>query len=48
MDCIQAILERRSCRNFLNKKVEEEKITKILECGFYAPSPVNKQPWSLL
>ena len=48
MDCIQAILERRSCRNFLNKKVEEEKITKILECGFYAPSPVNKQPWEFI
>lgn len=48
MDCIKAILERRSCRNFQNKKVEEDKITNILECGIHAPSPANKQPWEFI
>lgn len=48
MDCIDAILNRRSCRSFLDKKVEEDKIQKILECAIYAPSPANKQPWEFL
>lgn len=45
MDCIDAIMTRRSCRSFSDKNVEEDKILKILECATYAPSPANKQPW---
>lgn len=48
MDCIEAILGRRSCRSFTNQRVEEEKITTILQCGIYAPSPANKQPWEFI
>ncbi|MFT9496831.1 nitroreductase family protein [Anaerosolibacter sp.] len=48
MDCIEAILGRRSCRSFKNQKVEQEKIITILECGLYAPSPANKQPWEFI
>lgn len=48
MDCIEAILNRRSCRSFLDKPVEDEKIQQILECAIYAPSPANKQPWEFI
>lgn len=36
---------RYSCRNYLNKPVEEEKLTTILEAARIAPSAVNFQPW---
>ncbi|OQX19122.1 MAG: hypothetical protein BWK75_05975 [Candidatus Altiarchaeales archaeon A3] len=36
---------RRSIRKFKNLEVEEEKITKILEFGRWAPSGLNNQPW---
>lgn len=48
MDCIEAILGRRSCRSFKNQKVEEEKINTILNSAIYAPSPANKQPWEFI
>lgn len=48
MDCIDAILNRRSCRSYLNKAVEDEKIQKILMCAIYAPSPANTQPWEFI
>lgn len=48
MDCIEAILGRRSCRAFTNQIVEDEKLQKILTCATYAPSPVNKQPWEFI
>lgn len=48
MDIISVIKERRSCRNFLEKSIEQEKLEKILQAGLYAPSPMNKQPWEFL
>ncbi|HHV72109.1 MAG TPA: nitroreductase [Clostridia bacterium] len=48
MDVITAIKERWSCRNFLSKPIEEEKLNLILECGLAAPSPANKQPWEFI
>jgi len=39
------IKNRRSIRKFKNLEVEEEKITKILELGRWAPSGLNNQPW---
>lgn len=48
MDCIEAILTRRSCRKFKNQAVEPEKIKTILECAIYSPSPANKQPWEFI
>jgi 5,6-dimethylbenzimidazole synthase len=48
MDCIEAILSRRSCRNFKNQPVEKEKIRSMLEAAIYAPSPANKQPWEFI
>ncbi|MDR3563925.1 MAG: nitroreductase family protein [Negativicutes bacterium] len=44
----EALLGRRSCRHFLARPVEQEKIMKILECAIFAPSPANKQPWEFV
>ena len=38
-------LKRESCRSFLNKKVEEESVVKIIESARMAPSGKNRQPW---
>lgn len=48
MDNLEAILTRRSCRDFLDRPVESEKIEQILTCATYAPSPANKQPWEFI
>ena len=39
-------MERRhSCRSYLAKPVEEEKVAYLKECMRLAPSAVNRQPW---
>lgn len=39
------VLQRRySCRSFLTRTVEQEKVDRILEAGRIAPTAVNKQP----
>lgn len=48
MDCMEAILNRRSCRSFKSQPVEKEKIKTLLEAAIYAPSPANKQPWEFI
>ena len=45
MDVIQAIKSRKSVRSFLDKKVESEKVTDILEMARLAPSFFNRQDW---
>lgn len=42
---IEALLTRRSVRSYESRPVEREKIDAILECGCYAPSAMNRQPW---
>lgn len=37
--------KRASCRDYLEKEVEEEKIRDCLEAARLAPSACNKQPW---
>jgi len=37
--------KRASCRNYLDKPVEDEKIRNCLEAARLAPSACNKQPW---
>ncbi len=39
---------RKSCRAFLNRPIEEEKIEKILEAGRLSPSAANRQPWKFV
>lgn len=48
MDCIDAILTRRSCRDFLDRPVEAEKLDRIVTCATFAPSPANTQPWEFI
>ncbi|HIE34096.1 MAG TPA: nitroreductase family protein [Candidatus Altiarchaeales archaeon] len=45
MDILQLIKERRSVREFLDKKVSQDNIKRILEAGRWAPSGRNNQPW---
>ena len=48
MDFLSLAKERYSCRSFFKKKVEKEKIEKILEAGRVAPTAVNFQPQRIL
>jgi len=48
MEYEKVIRERKSTRLFSKKKVEEEKINKILESGRLAPTAKNKQPFKIL
>lgn len=45
MDVLEAIKERRSVREFLDKPVKKEDIEALLRAGMSAPSAINKQPW---
>lgn len=42
------LMERKSVRKFLDKKVEDEKITAILKSAFQAPSAKNQQSWEFI
>jgi len=44
-EIIHTILTRRSVRSYAAKPVEQEKLNTILECGQFAPSANNRQPW---
>ncbi len=48
MDTIEAIITRRSIRQYKAKKISEDKIKRILQCAMYAPSAMNYQPWHFL
>ena len=48
MDFLNLIENRYSCRNFLKKEIEKEKINKILECGRISPTACNMQPQRIL
>lgn len=45
MDVFEAIKWRRSVRKFSPKKIERDKILRILEAGRLAPSSSNRQAW---
>lgn len=48
MDFLELVKERYSCRDFFAKKVEKEKIEKILEAARLAPTARNLQPQRIL
>lgn len=48
MDFLELAKERYSCRSFLDKKVEMEKLEKVLEAGRLAPTGRNNQPQRIL
>jgi len=48
MDTIKAIKTRRSIRKFSEDRIPQEMLHKIVECGMYAPSAGNEQPWHFI
>ena len=48
MDFIEIAKKRYSVRSYQNKKVEEEKLQKILEAAYVAPTAANLQPVRLI
>lgn len=48
MDTLEAINSRRSIRRYLDKPVEFEKITTILDAARHAPSAGNLQDWAFV
>jgi nitroreductase len=47
MKVSEALQQRKSVRAYLDKAVEAEKITAILDAARHAPSGVNTQPWQV-
>ena len=45
---LENILSRKSVRDFIGKKVENEKITILLKAGMAAPSGRDLRPWELI
>jgi len=45
---ISMIKERRSVREYTNKKIEREILEEIIDCARLAPSSRNMQPWNFL
>ena len=48
MSLLDIISNRYSCRSYIAKPVEEEKVAYLKECMRLAPSAVNRQPWRFL
>ena len=44
---IELIKSRKSVRNFVYQKIDNNTIREILECGRWAPSGQNNQPWKV-
>ena len=42
-ETLKTLKERRSCRKYLTKQVEQEALDAILEAGTYAPTGMNRQ-----
>ena len=43
MELLELIKTRRSIRKYLDKRVEKDKLEKIVEAGIYAPNPGGRQ-----
>jgi nitroreductase len=48
MDVFEAIKSRRSIRSYSDRKIEEDKLKKVLEAGRLAPSAGNMQEWKFV
>ena len=48
MDVFEAIKRRRSIRAYLDRPIEKEKITKLLQAAQLAPSAKNRQEWKFI
>jgi nitroreductase len=45
---LELMIKRQSDRKYENRKVEQEKVERILEAGRMAPSACNAQPWKFI
>ncbi len=48
MEIREAILKRRSVRNYQDKPILKKDLEAILNAGFASPSACNKRPWQIL
>lgn len=48
MDMLNAILHRRSVRQYTDEPIPEEKLTAILHAGLAAASSKNRRPWEFV
>ena len=48
MDTIDAIINRRSIRQYTDQNISEDNINTILRSAMYAPSAMNYQPWHFI
>ena len=48
MDIFDALFSRRSIRKFTDEQVSRSDVRKIMDCGRWAPSGLNNQPWRFL
>ncbi|MFW9952842.1 MAG: nitroreductase family protein [Candidatus Thorarchaeota archaeon] len=46
-DLIKLIKSRKSIRNFIFQKIDNNTIKEIIDCGRWAPSGNNTQPWKV-
>ena len=46
-DFVNFVKSRKSVKNFIFQKIDNELIKDILECGRWAPSQSNNQPWKV-
>ncbi|MBQ2784719.1 MAG: nitroreductase [Alistipes sp.] len=44
---VETIMTRRSVRDYKDEAVDREQMAKVIECGIYAPSAMNKQTWAV-
>ena len=44
---LEIIKSRKSVRNFIYKKIDNDTIKEIVDCGRWAPSGRNTQPWKV-
>jgi nitroreductase len=45
IEYVEFITSRKSIRNFVHEEISKEVLENILECGRWAPSGLNNQPW---
>jgi nitroreductase len=48
MDTFEAILKRRSVREYTGESIPKEALVKIVNAGRWAPSGYNRQPWDFI
>ncbi|MGD9638788.1 MAG: nitroreductase family protein [Alphaproteobacteria bacterium] len=48
MELFEALITRKSVRSFTPSKIEDEKLTKILEAAMQAPSAGRQLPWEFV